>query len=41
MRLQFSPAGVGALHTGARYGQLAQLVVSGFNPDVGTVRLRG
>ena len=29
-----------ALQTGARYGQLAQLVVSDFNPDVGTVRTR-
>jgi integrase len=29
-----------ALQTGARYGQLAQLVVSDFNPDVGTIRMR-
>jgi integrase len=29
-----------ALETGARYGQLAQLVASDFNPDVGTVRMR-
>jgi integrase len=29
-----------ALLTGARYGQLAQLTVADFNPDVGTVRLR-
>jgi integrase len=29
-----------ALQTGARYGQLAQLVVSDFNADVGTVRTR-
>lgn len=30
----------GALMTGARYGQIAQLVTSDFNPDAGTVRLR-
>jgi integrase len=29
-----------ALLTGARYGQIAQLIVSDFNPDVGTLRLR-
>jgi len=29
-----------ALQTGGRYGQLAQLVVSDFNPDVGTLRMR-
>ena len=36
----FRPLVQGALQTGARYGQLAQLVVSDFNPDVGTVRVR-
>jgi integrase len=28
------------LQSGARYGQLAQLVVSDFNPDAGTLRMR-
>jgi integrase len=31
----------GALETGARYGDLARLVVSDFNPDSGTVLIRG
>lgn len=30
----------GALLTGARYGQLAELTVGDFNPDTGTVQLR-
>jgi integrase len=37
---EFRPLLQGALLTGARYGQLAQLVVSDFNPDAGTVRMR-
>jgi integrase len=36
----FRPLIHAALLTGARYGQLAQLAVSDFNPDVGTMRLR-
>jgi integrase len=38
--LEFRPLVHAALLTGARYGQIAQLAVSDFNPDVGTVRLR-
>jgi integrase len=30
----------GALETGARYGELAQLTVADFNPDAGTVQIR-
>jgi integrase len=37
---EFRPLLQGALSTGARYGQLVALVVSDFNPDVGTLRLR-
>jgi integrase len=37
---EFRPLLQAALLTGARYGQLAQLVVSDFNPDAGTVRQR-
>lgn len=37
---EFRPLVHAALLTGARYGQLAQLTVADFNPDVGTVRLR-
>jgi integrase len=36
----FRPLVEAALQTGARYGQLAQLIVADFNPDVGTVRVR-
>jgi integrase len=36
----FRPVVQGALQTGAPYGQLAQLAVSDFNLDVGTVRVR-
>jgi integrase len=36
----FRPLAQAALQTGARYGQLAQLVVADFNPDVGTLRVR-
>jgi len=36
----FRPLVQAALQTGARYGQLAQLIVADFNPDVGTLRLR-
>ena len=36
----FRPMLQAALYTGARYGQLAELTVADFNPDVGTVRLR-
>jgi integrase len=36
----FQPLVQAALQTGARYGQLAQLTVSDFNPDAGTLRLR-
>jgi integrase len=36
----FRPLVQASLQTGARYGQLVQLVVSDFNPDVGTVRVR-
>jgi integrase len=35
----FRPIVQAALQTGARYGQLAQLRVSDFNPDAGTLRL--
>jgi integrase len=37
---EFRPLIQAALLTGARYGQLAKLTVSDFNPDVGTLRLR-
>jgi integrase len=37
---EFRPLLQAALLTGARYGQLAQLVVSDFNPDADTVRMR-
>jgi integrase len=37
---EFRPLLQGAFLTGARYGQLTALVVSDFNPDVGTLRLR-
>jgi len=37
---EFRPLLQGALLSGARYGQLAGLIVSDFNPDVGTLRLR-
>ena len=37
---EFRPIVQGALLSGARYGQLAQLTTSDFNPDVGTLRLR-
>jgi len=37
---EFRPLLQGALLTGARYGQLARVTVSDFNPDAGTLRLR-
>jgi len=37
---EFRPLLQAAFLTGARYGGLAQLVVSDFNPDAGTLRLR-
>jgi len=37
---EFRPLLQAALLTGGRYGQLAQLVVSDFNPDSSTVRMR-
>ena len=30
----------GALYTGGRYGQIAALTISDFNPDVGTIDFR-
>src|SRR5262245_7676066 len=38
--LEFRPLLQAALLTGARYGQLVQLVASDFDPDAGTLRLR-
>jgi integrase len=37
---EFRPLVQAALFTGARYGQIAQLLVSDFNPDAGTLRMR-
>jgi len=36
----FRPLVEGALHTGARYGELTRLQVHDFNPDAGTVAIR-
>jgi integrase len=38
--LEFRPILHGALFTGGRWGQLAQLVVSDFDPGAGTMRMR-
>jgi len=37
---EFRPLLQAALLTGGRYGQIAQLTVSDFNPDAGTLRMR-
>ena len=37
---EFRPLVEAALQTGARYGELARLVVSDFNPDSGTIAIR-
>jgi integrase len=37
---QFRPLVQGALQTGARYGELARLLVADFNPDAGTLAIR-
>jgi integrase len=37
---QFRPLVEGALQTGARYGELARLIVGDFNPDSGTLAIR-
>lgn len=37
---EFRPLVQAALFTGARYGQITQLLVSDFNPDAGTLRMR-